>query len=396
MGNRIYIIAIIFILFLILVMAGKQLIGDFYYRMAQREGLELNKAIGYLEKCIALDDKNALFHFSLGRTYLAKGLNKGIKAEKRNEWIRKSIFEFHKAIELEPCNSDYHFHLGISYGCLSCPPPIYHNMIQQSFTRTVVLNPTEVRHLYSIGTYYLNEYQRLKHIGWTTGKIGRTYNRNYLADLKESCQLYYRKLVNVDEEYLNSILGKWFSVSQDCVDLRSLVGDTARSRVVFARFLTSKGMWEEAKSEYIMAINLEPFNPIYYAEFANVFSIKGDFENAITWWKKQKMLNPQDEGIYLSLCDAFMRLNRFNEAVQELHELINLSPDNVDYCVKLIRTLLVARKIDEAVEQYGKVVGMNKGFSESSYDMVYQYQRKGDYPEIVRILNEVLASAADR
>jgi len=41
-------------------------------------------------------------------------------------------------------------------------------------------------------------------------------------------------------------------------------------------------------------------------------------------------------------------------------------------------------------------VGMNKGFSESSYDMVYQYQRKGDYPEIVRILNEVLASAADR
>jgi len=364
--------------------------------MANQDGKALNKTIGELEKCIAIDNDNALFHFFLGRTYLRKGLGKAAKQTGKNRWVRKAIDEFLRAIELKPSASDYHFHLGISYGSLGYPPPFYRGIIQNSFQRTVMLNPTDVRHLYSIGIYYLNEYDRLRQIGLNTGETSTANYKNHMEISKDNYQFFFRKLLEVDEGYLTKILEKCFSVTQKYVDLKALIRDTASSRLIFARFLNGKGMWEEAKNQYMMAISLEPFNPIYYAEFANAFSSKGDFENAITWWQKQKMINPQDEGIYLSLNYGFMRLNRFDDALRELQELINLSPDNIDYHIKLIRTLLVARRLDEAVDEYGRAVEKNQIFSKSMYNTILDYQKKGDYAKTTRILDEALTSALNR
>lgn len=396
MRKRIHIIPIVLILILILFMAGKQLVADFYYSMARKDGRDPNKAIRYLENCILIDKKNPSFHFTLGREFLRKGLAKAVKRNEKSRWLRESIYEFRKAIDLKPSSSDYHFHLGINYGSLGYPPFFYWKIIQNSFERTMMLNSTDVRHLYFIGVYYLNEYQKLKHMGWPIEEKGPANKENYLTISRDNYQLYFRKMGDVDEGYLGKILNACFSVTQDYVDLRSLIGDTARSHLILARFLHSKGMWEEAKNQYMIAINLEPLNPIYYAEFANAFSSRMDFENAITWWQKQKMVNPQDERIYLSLSYGFMRLNRFDDALRELHELIKLNPENINYRIKLIRTLLVARRLDEAVDEYRKVMGKTKSFSESSYEKIRQYQRKGDYPEAIRILNEALVSAVNR
>jgi len=181
----------IFLLGLLLFMVTRQLIVDFCYRMANQDGKELNKTIGYLGKSIALDD-NALLHFSLGRAFLRKGLAEATRPSERNRWVRKSIDEFHKAIELEPSNSDYHFHLGISYGCLAYPPPFYWKVIQKSFKRTAMLNPTDVRHLHFMGEYYLNEYRRLKSIRMNTDEIGSAIYKNYEVVLKDNYEFYFQ------------------------------------------------------------------------------------------------------------------------------------------------------------------------------------------------------------
>ena len=175
-------------------MATRQLIVDFCYRMANQDGKELNKTIGYLGKSIALDD-NVLLHFSLGRAFLRKGLAEATRPSERNRWVRKSIDEFHKAVELEPSNSDYHFHLGLSYGCLAYPPPFNWKVIQSSFKRTAMLNPTDIRHLHFMGEYYLNEYRRLKSIRMNTGEIGSVNYinyKNYEVLLKDNYEFYFQ------------------------------------------------------------------------------------------------------------------------------------------------------------------------------------------------------------
>jgi len=369
---------------------------DFYWRVANQDGKALNKTIGELEKCIAIDNDNAQFHFFLGRIYLRKGLGKAVKQTEKNRWVRKAIDEFHRGIELKPSASDYHFHLGVSYASLGYPPPFYRRIIQDSFQRTVMLNPTDVRHLYSIGIYYLNEYSRLRKIALNARETSTANYKNHIEISKDNYQFFFRKLLDVDEEYLNKILEKCFSVTQEYADLNALSRNTARSHLILARFLNNKGMWEEAKNQYMVAINLEPLNPIYYAEFANAFSSKRDFKNAITWWQKQKVVNPQDERIYLSLSYGFMQLNRFDDALRELHELIKLNPKNIDYHVKLVKTLLAARRIDEAINEYRKIVEKNQNLSKSMYDKIHYYQRKGNYLKAIDILNEALTSAHNR
>ena len=231
MRTRIYLMSFIFLLGLLLFMVTKQITVDFYWTSAHQDGKELKKTVGYLEKCIVIDPKNALFHFSLGRAFLQKGLEEATRLRRRNKWVIKSIDEFHRAIELEPSNSDYHFHLGISYGCLTYPPPLYWNVIQSSFKRTAMLNPTDVRHLHSIGEYYLNEYRRLKSIGMYTDEIGSANYNNYKELLRDNYQFYFqlkriRTLLAAGR--LDEAIDEYHNIMKKDPNLSKLTYDTMR------------------------------------------------------------------------------------------------------------------------------------------------------------------------
>ena len=396
MRKKNYSIPIILILVINLYMTAKQFIADSYYGMAYHNGRDLNQAIGYLEKCIAIDSGSPLFHFSLGRVYLRKGLAEAAKRGEKNEWVRKSIDEFHKAIELEPSNSDYHFHLGNSHIFLAYPPPFYRDLIQNSFERTTVLNPTGVRHLYFIGIHYLNEFNRLKNMIQATDEIGPAHYKHYVEMSKDSYEFFFRKLLGVNEEYLGEILEKSFAVTQKYSDLKSIIRDTPEDHALLARFLNSKGMWQEAKAEYREAINLEPTNPNHYFDFGYIFFTRGDFEKAIYWWQKQKMVDPGDRRAYLFLAYCYTRLRRFDDALGEIRKLISLYPKNINYQIELIRTLLAAGRVDEAVDEYYKVIEKNPDLSKENYDRIIHYKKEGDYRKVANILNESLSRVPTR
>ena len=396
MRAKVYLISIIVLLSLLLFTATKQFMADIYWRMAHQDGKKPNEIMGYLEKSIDGDNKNALFHFSLGRAFLHKGLAEATQLRARNEWIRKSIDEFHKAINLEPSNSDNHFHLGISYGSLPYPPPFYWEIIQNSFKRTILLNPTNVHHLYSIGMYYLNEYQQLKTIKRVTVGVGSSQYKRYAAMSKENYQFYFKKLLEVNEEYSAKILGKCFSVTPNYTDLKAVIRDTANGHAYLARFLKGKGMWKEAEREYREAINLEPANPIHYWHFANALFRRRYYKRAIYWWQKQRALNPRDEQPYLLLADSFVKLKRFDDALRELRDLMRLYPENVNYQIKLIKTLIKADRVDKAIKEYHKILEKNPNLSKEMYDSVLHFQKKGNYKKAAKILNKAVISALNR
>jgi tetratricopeptide (TPR) repeat protein len=393
MKKRVHAISIIFILVLILFLAAKQLISDFYCRKAHYDRQELDKAIGYLEKCVAIDNGESLFHFFLGRAYLRKGLAPAATRGEKNKCVRKSIDEFHGAINLNPVNSDYHFHLGIGFGSLAYPPPLHWELIQNSFRRTAMLNPTDIRHLYSTGIYYLNEYGRLKNVKQNTESIGPLNYKKYAALSRDNYELYFKKLLEVNEEYLGKILDHCFLVTQTYPDLRRVIRNVPNDHTFLARFLIRKGMWEEAKKEFQLAIEIEPNNPIHYSNYAHTLFRRGDFRHAVHWWQKQKVLDPRNADPYLSSVDAFVKLKRFDEALRELRDLMVLYPENIKYRIKLIRTLLAAGRLDEAIAEYHDAMEKDQNFSKEMYDSIRYYQEKGNYPKATRILNETLSSA---
>jgi tetratricopeptide (TPR) repeat protein len=392
MRKKIYSIPIVLILVINLCMAAKQFIANSHYGIAHHDGRDLNKAIGYLEKCVAMDSKKALFRFSLGRAYLRKGLAETANRGKKNKWVRKSIDEFHRAVELEPSNSDYHFHLGRSFGCLAYPPPFYWKVIHNSFKRAAILNPTDVRHLYSMGLYYLNEYRRFKEVNENREELSPLNYAEYETLSRDNYQLYFRKLLSVNEEYLGRILEKCFSVTQEYTDLKGVARDVPNDHAFLARFLNRKGLWEESKKEFQLAIELEPTNTIHYVDYAHALSKRGCHENAIYWWQKLKALDPRDERPYLLSANEFVNLKRFDEALGELHDLGALYPRNSHYRLKLIETLLAAQRVDEAINEYAKMIGEKPHFSKATYDTICHYQKKGNYTKVIRILKKALSS----
>jgi tetratricopeptide (TPR) repeat protein len=374
----------------------RQFLADFYWEMAHRGGREQDDIIEYLEKSIAIDPQGALFHFSLGRAYLKKALAEVPGARERNQWIRKSIDEFQKTVDLQPSNSDYHFHLGLSYGSLAYPPPFYWKVIGISFYRTAMLNPTDVSHLYSVGIYYLNEYHRLKNLNRNMANGGLSNYVGYAAIARENYRLYFRKLLNVNEEHLGKILDSCFSVTQDYPDLKGVIRDKPDDHAFLARFLNKKGMWRDAKKEFQEAIDLEPESLTHYSNFARALFRRGDFKEAIRLWKKQQSLDARDEKAYLSLTNGFIRLRLFDEALREMRDLLRIYPEETSYQFKLIRILLAAKRVDEAIDEYHKMRGKDPDFPREMYETVRHHQRTGNYSKAKKILSDHLSSVSQR
>jgi tetratricopeptide (TPR) repeat protein len=107
-------------------------------------------------------------------------------------------------------------------------------------------------------------------------------------------------------------------------------------------------------------------------------------------------LDPRNKRTYLSLADGFIKLNRFDDALLELRNLITIYPGDIKYQVKFIRTLLAARRFDAAIDEYHEIMGKTPNFSKNIYDTARYYQRKGNYPKVTKILNEALSSALNR
>jgi tetratricopeptide (TPR) repeat protein len=226
--------------------------------------------------------------------------------------------------------------------------------------------------------------------------MGSSNYKRYAAMSKENYQFYFKKLLDINEEYLAKILEKCFIVTQSYTDLRAVIRDTPNDHVFLARFLNNKNMWKEAKKEFMAAINLETTNPLPYFDFAHAFFSRGDFENAINWWQKQKALNPQDGRPYLFSARCFMRLKRFGDAVQELQELVSLYPENINYRIEFIRILIAADRVDEAIDEYRKIARRNPKSSRELADSIRYYQSRGNYSKATKTLNEALSSLVRR
>jgi tetratricopeptide (TPR) repeat protein len=388
--KRVYLVSVIFLLGALLFMVTQQFMADFFWRIAQQPGKQVSEMMSHLEKCVAIDDENPFFHFSLGRAYLHKGFTSSTNVCGKNKWVRRSIDEFHRAISLEPVNSDYHFHLGISYGSLVFPPSFYWREIHNSFRRVALLNPTDVRHLYSMGLYYLNEYRRVREIDKNSEESYPLNYGEYVELSRDNYQLYFRKLLNVNEEYLGRILENCFSANPKYTDLKGIIRDVPNDHAVLARFLDGKKMWKEAEGEYREAINLEPNNPLLYFRFAHALYRRGCYADATYWWRKQKALDPRDERPYLFSADSFVQLGRFDDALGELQELVSLYPNDGKYMVKLIRTFLTAGRMDEAIEAYRKITARNPHVFEETYERIRRYRNTGNDSMATKILSEAL------
>lgn len=89
---------------------------------------------------------------------------------------------------------------------------------------------------------------------------------------------------------------------------------------------------------------------------AQVYARRGDLEGQLRWAKKAIECDEEEFWPYLTVADAYLRMERFTEAEDALHEILKRDPKDVDAHTKLGRLYLATGRQEEAEEEFGAVV----------------------------------------
>ena len=85
------------------------------------------------------------------------------------------------------------------------------------------------------------------------------------------------------------------------------------------------GRYEEALATADRALALDPLNPLFVAECGNRLQEAGSHEEALEWYTRALELDDDYCHAHHWLGVAYLRLGRYEEAIPELQESVNLS-----------------------------------------------------------------------
>jgi Tfp pilus assembly protein PilF len=129
-----------------------------------------------------------------------------------------------------------------------------------------------------------------------------------------------------------------------------------------------------------------------YETLACYFRDKGEHEKTIELWKKAIAINPIPR-YYAILGNAYLRLKRYDEAIEALEQSIRMSPHRpgIQYSYRSLGICLVEKgRLNEAVAQLEKAISLDPGSADFQYVMGNILGRGGRYQEAVPYFERAL------
>lgn len=122
--------------------------------------------------------------------------------------------------------------------------------------------------------------------------------------------------------------------------------------------IQSKGL-DEALDIYIEAVDKAPgFVPLYCL-LGDIYSTLGQFENAITEYKMAIWLDNLNIPAYRHLCKAYEDLGDYDNAIEVYKKLIQIMPNMPEFHSNLANILYVKGDVDGAVSHFQTAITLN-------------------------------------
>jgi len=130
--------------------------------------------------------------------------------------------------------------------------------------------------------------------------------------------------------------------------------------------------FEDAIQEYNKAIELDPANPIYHNNKANILYDMGKYQNAIEEFDKAIKLDPNNPNYHNNKGLAQGKLHRYEDAIEEFDKAIKLDPNNPIYHNNKGRalTLVKPHRYEDAIEEFDKAIKLDPN------NPIYQYNKR--------------------
>jgi len=240
----------------------------------------------------------------------------------------EAIEQLENNIQLFPQSVYSHFLLGQAYLQLKD----YENA-KKHYQTAIELDQNYVNAYYGLS----NAYSRLKQ---------QDKAREYMAAFKKLKAMEMEALKTRDKLY------------DDLVIMRQTV---AENKILAARIYRAGGRFGKTQKLVQKAITLDPKNPTYLMELADLYSMTNHPDEALKMYKKISEIEPQNPACFLNIGVISAKLNRFDDAEKALREVIRLAPeDSIGYRELALLYLGTKKSFQEARKLAEEAVNLEK------------------------------------
>jgi len=161
---------------------------------------------------------------------------------------------------------------------------------------------------------------------------------------------------------------------------------------LLANIYLNEGKVKDATETFKVLIDKFPGNPDYYLNLGFLYTKTNQFENAIKVYDLFQKSFGIDENVIDEKKNLYLRLNRFNDAVNEVHKLVDAFPGETQYLLSEGDLYRANKMKDKAAEIYKKVLVVEPDNARALLAMSELGLQNGNTQESMEDLKKIFAN----
>ncbi len=244
---------------------------------------------------------------------------------------------------------------------------------------------------YIQGCGYLQRYEKIENIDMAINLFRKALNqdRQYALAHAGLGEAYWRKFdASKDIQWVQPAMSH-------CDSALSVSDQLAPVHITMGLIHAGTGHYQEAISDFQMALEIDPVNAAAYREMAGTFETMGNIVQVEKTYEKAIRFRPTDWSVYNNLGVFYYHQGRYDEAIRQLRQVVLLTPDNIRGYNNLGVLLFTLDRWKEAKKMFGKSleISMNNYVACANLGTIYFYEAQ--YKEAARMYERALQLSAN-
>lgn len=263
-----------------------------------------DESIKLFRKVIKEQPRNASAYANIGLAYGGKGL-----------W-KKEIANYKKAISLKPKDPVIHFNLAVAY-----EKKKHYRDAAGEYRKVLKINPNDTDAMKGLANCYLRD-------------------KKYSSAIK-----LYEKIVKVSPKNSSVYAGLGFAYGQTKKYKQATKNyekavkygyhpSIEELNIITEHYLKVKN-YNSAIKTYKRMIKLDTKRAEFYSGLAHVYSLNGNTDKEVEYYKKSLRYDQEDYMVYLNLGSAYERKKMYSDALREYTSAYQLNPDSSEAARKI-------------------------------------------------------------
>ena len=161
---------------------------------------------------------------------------------------------------------------------------------------------------------------------------------------------------------------------------------------VLANVYMNESKTKEATETFKVLVDKFPGNPDYYINLGFLYTKTGQIESAIKVYDLFQKNFGIDENVVEEKKTLYLRLNRFNDAVNEVHKLVEAFPGETEYMLSEADLYKANKMKDKASEMYKKVLAIEPDNARALLSMSELGLQSGNAQESQEDMKKIFAN----